>query len=79
MAETEADAAGAAGATTFEPSDFEKLLQEEIRPRTKDAEDEIKSAVQILAEQAVADGTLIKEDVLKSIDSMVRAIDEKLT
>ncbi|MFO1425038.1 MAG: type VI secretion system contractile sheath large subunit [Candidatus Competibacteraceae bacterium] len=64
---------------TLEASDFSSLLQREFKPKSDQAKEAVESAVKTLAEQALQYTTLISKDVLKSIESMIAAIDRKLT
>jgi type VI secretion system protein ImpC len=64
---------------TAEESAFATLLQREFRPQSDQAAQRIEGAVQILAEQALADTTLVSDDAIKSIQAMIAVIDKKLT
>src|SRR5262245_1908395 len=66
-------------AQTEEVSEFQTLLNKSFKPKTDSAKSAIESAVSTLAEQALKNTTLISDDVLKSIKSMIAAIDKKLT
>ncbi|HLT01696.1 MAG TPA: type VI secretion system contractile sheath large subunit, partial [Geminicoccaceae bacterium] len=68
-----------AATETAEESTFAKLLQREFRPQSEQVAQRIESAVQVLAEQALADTTLISDDAIKSIQAMIAVIDKKLT
>jgi type VI secretion system protein ImpC len=59
--------------------DFSQLLKQSFKPRTERAETEVQSAVSTLIKEALADSTVIKEDVIDTIESMIAAIDGKLT
>ena len=72
-------AAPAAAVTTTETSEFERLLQEEFKPKTDGALDAIKAGVQTLAEQALAGTNLVSNDVIKTIEAMIAQIDAKLS
>jgi type VI secretion system protein ImpC len=63
----------------IEASEFGSLLKKEFKPKSKRAGEEIENAVQTLAEQALANTALISEDTVGSIESMIAAIDRKLT
>jgi type VI secretion system protein ImpC len=79
MAEAQKEA-GAAGATaTIEAGDFASLLNKEFRPKSDLAKSAVEDAVKTLAEHALANTTLISDDALKSIQSIIAAIDAKLT
>ena len=58
---------------------FAALLQQEFRPKSDRAKEAVEGAVATLAEQALKDATIISDDALKTIESMIAAIDEKLT
>ena len=81
MAETNPSAQVQPGAEvqTLEVSDFSSLLQREFKPKSDQAKEAVENAVKTLAEQALQYTTLISKDVLKSIESMIAAIDHKLT
>jgi type VI secretion system protein ImpC len=66
-------------AAVAEVSDFTALLQKEFKPTSDRRREAIESAVKTLAEQALVNTTLISDDALKSIESMIAAIDRKLT
>jgi type VI secretion system protein ImpC len=64
---------------TLEGNDFAALLKKEFKPKTEEARGAVEQAVQTLAQQALADATIISDDAMKTIESMVAAIDRKLT
>ncbi|TDR78359.1 type VI secretion system contractile sheath large subunit [Paludibacterium purpuratum] len=59
--------------------DFQRLLQQQIKPANDLAQQAVDSAVQALAEQALAQAVLVSDDVLSTIEAMIAAIDGKLT
>ena len=67
------------GIQVHERGDLSELLKKEFRPRTPDAEQAVQTAVRTLAEQALADTTLIKDDVVQSIERIIKALDDKLS
>jgi type VI secretion system protein ImpC len=67
------------GAQAVEASELDSLLKKEFKPKTDEAKEAVERAVRTLAEQALAQTTLIGSDVVKSIESMIAAIDGKLT
>ncbi len=79
MAEEETQVEAAEGATAFGSSEFESLLQKEFRPKSDQAKTAVESAVKTLAEQALANTGLISDDALRSIESIIAEIDQKLT
>src|SRR5260370_33975398 len=69
----------AAGTTTFEPTEFEALLNKEFKPKTDQAKSAVQEAVKTLAQQALGAASLISDDVLLTIQSLVGELDRKLT
>jgi type VI secretion system protein ImpC len=78
MAEAKEQGGAAAGAT-IEASEFGNLLKKEFKPQTDRAKEDVEAAVKTLAEQALSGVKLISNDVVKTINSMIAAIDKKLT
>jgi type VI secretion system protein ImpC len=81
MAETDPNAQVQPGAETqtLEVSEFSSLLQREFKPKSDQAREAVESAVRTLAEQALRDTSLVSRDVLRSIESMIAALDRKLS
>lgn len=65
--------------STVEISDFDKLLQKSFAAKTDERLDAVKSAVQTLAENALAGSTVIRDDVLTYIQDVISQIDQKLS
>lgn len=63
----------------YDGSDFASLLNKEFKPKTDEAKSAVEVAVQTLAQQALANTQLIGDDVVKSIEGMIAAIDQKLS
>lgn len=61
-----------------ELGDLSSLLKKEFKPRTDTAEQAVESAVQTLAQQALANTALVKDDVVQSIEAMISALDAKI-
>jgi type VI secretion system protein ImpC len=59
--------------------EFQDLLRKELKPRTDRAKSEIDRAVQTLAEQVLSETTLISDDAVDTIKSIIAEIDKKLT
>ena len=72
-------AAESGAAVTQEFNEFAALLEREFKPKSDRAREAVESAVQTLAEQALAHTTLVSDDALRSIAAMIEAIDRKLT
>jgi type VI secretion system protein ImpC len=68
-----------AAETTTTLDDFQALLTKEFRPKTESAKDAVSIAVQTLAQQALVGATVVSDDAMESINSLIRAIDAKLT
>jgi type VI secretion system protein ImpC len=64
---------------TRDADEFASLLKQSFKPRTERAATEVENAVSTLVQQALADSSLIREDVLDTIEEMIARIDEKLT
>ena len=79
MAEEQAQAEAAGGATSFGSSEFEELLQKEFRPKSDQAKTAVETAVKTLAQQALANTALVSDDALRTIESIVAELDKKLT
>jgi type VI secretion system protein ImpC len=78
MSSTQQETSQASGATA-EFDDFAALLQKEFKPKTEQAKSAVEQAVQTLAQQALASTQLISNDVFKTIEAMIAAIDKKLS
>jgi type VI secretion system protein ImpC len=65
--------------TVAETDDFATLLKQNFKPRSERAATEVENAVQTLVTQALADSTLVKNDVIDTIESMIAKLDEKLS
>ncbi|WEX10874.1 type VI secretion system contractile sheath large subunit [Chelativorans sp. AA-79] len=68
------------GATLDQGADeFSELLKQSFKPRSERAATEVENAVNTLVQQALADSSLIKDDVLDTLDEMIARLDEKLS
>ena len=66
--------------TAYQGADeFSALLKQSFKPRSERAATEVENAVSTLVQQALADTSIIKEDVLDTIDEMIARLDEKLS
>ena len=59
--------------------EFSSLLKQSFKPRSERAATEVDNAVSTLVQQALADTSLIKDDVLDTIEEMIARLDEKLS
>jgi type VI secretion system protein ImpC len=64
---------------TLEASDFGSLLQKEFKPQSDRAKESVENAVRTLAELALKDASVMPNDVLASIESLIASLDKKLT
>src|SRR3954452_6669918 len=64
---------------TGDADEFTALLKQSFKPRTERAATEVENAVSTLVQEALKDTTVIKEDVLDTIEEMIARIDRKLT
>ncbi len=64
---------------TRDSDDFASLLKKEFKPQTDRAKQEVEAAVQTLAQQALSTTMTISSDVIQNIQSIIAAIDRKLT
>lgn len=62
-----------------EAEDFSQLLKASFKPRSPDAQAEVENAVSTLVKQALQDQSVVKEDVLDTVDEMIAQLDAKLT
>jgi type VI secretion system protein ImpC len=62
-----------------EADEFSELLKQNFKPRSERAASEVENAVQTLVTQALADSTLVKGEVLDTIEEMIARLDEKLS
>jgi len=79
MAEPMTEQQAQGGTATEETSDFASLLLQEFKPKTERAREAVETAVRTLAEHALEKTDLISNDAIKSIESIIAAIDAKLT
>jgi type VI secretion system protein ImpC len=79
MAEEQKVAEQQGAAEVAETSDFASLLNQEFRPKTDRAKEEISSAVETLAEYVLKDTAIVSEDAVSSIEALIAQIDQKLT
>ena len=71
--------AEAAGTAVVEADDFAQILKQNFKPRSDRAAAEVENAVQTLVTQALADTSVVKTDVIDTIEAMIAALDAKLS
>jgi type VI secretion system protein ImpC len=69
----------APAAAATEGGDFAALLQQEFKPKTDHARNAIESAVNTLAQQALAGAKVVPGRVLDTIEGMIAALDRQLS
>lgn len=79
MAKAETEVQAKVQTTELDAGGFASLLQKEFKPKSDKAKEAVEGAVQTLAEHVLADTSLISDDVLRSIESIIAGIDGKLT
>src|SRR5687767_12101791 len=65
--------------TTPGVDDFSSILKQSFKPRSERAATDVENAVTTLVQQALSDTSLVKDDVLDTIEEMIARLDEKLT
>ncbi len=79
MSDANLEKQAAAGGATVELGEFQSLLTKEFKPKNDRAKEAIETAVQTLAAQALAGTSLVSDDVIKSIESIIAELDRKLS
>jgi type VI secretion system protein ImpC len=77
--ETTTARAPEAGVDARAADEFADLLKQSFKPRTERAATEVENAVNTLVEQALADSSVIKSDVLDTITDIIAQLDRKLS
>src|SRR5258708_7122216 len=67
-----------ASVETRSPDEFAAVLKQSFKRRRDGGATEVENAVTTLVHQALADTTVIKDDVLENIEGMIARLDEKL-
>jgi type VI secretion system protein ImpC len=66
-------------AATESVDEFAAILKQSFKPRSERAATEVENALQTLVNQALADTTVVKGDVIDTIEEMIARLDEKLS
>lgn len=77
MAELESQS-GQAATQTLELDDFSALLSKEFKPGTE-AANQVNAAVTTLAQYALKDVSKVSDDAIKTIQSIIASLDQKIT
>src|SRR5579862_8439431 len=75
----EKDLAATGATAVAEVDDFAALLKQNFKPRSERAATEVENAVQTLVTQALADSSVVKGDVIDTIEGMIAQLDAKLS
>ncbi|MCR5084846.1 MAG: type VI secretion system contractile sheath large subunit [Succinivibrionaceae bacterium] len=65
--------------STLELSDFEKLLNEEFKPKSEEASTAVQGAVKTLVSQALENASLVSGNAIKTIEGIIAELDKKLS
>jgi type VI secretion system protein ImpC len=79
MAKEAIQSALADASSSEEIDEFASLLKQSFKPRTERAATEVDSAITTLVKQALSDTSVIKDDVLDTIEQMIARLDEQLS
>ena len=77
--EQKSTAAMVAPPAPVEAEEFAQVLKGNFKPRTERAATEVENAIQTLVTQALSDSSLVKSEVLDTIEEMIARLDEKLS
>lgn len=66
-------------AETLEMSDFEKLLNQEFKPKSEEANAAVQNAVKTLVGQALENAALVSDNSIKTIEGIIAELDKKLS
>lgn len=66
-------------AETLEMSDFEKLLSQEFKPKTEEANSAVQGAVKTLVGQALENANLLSNDCIRTIEGIIAELDKKIS
>jgi len=64
---------------TKDAEDFTAILKQSFKPRSERAATEVENAVTTLVKQALTDTSVIKDDVLDTVEEIIARLDQKLT
>jgi type VI secretion system protein ImpC len=76
---TKTQSESTAGKVEFQSNEFTSLLNKEFKPKTDEARGAIETAVQTLAQQALAHTSTISTDAYRTIEGLIAALDKKLS
>ena len=65
--------------SVMELSDFDKLLNQEFKPKSEEADQAVKGAVRTLVGQALEHASLVSDNAVKTIEGIISELDKKLS
>jgi type VI secretion system protein ImpC len=75
----EQNSTSAVDANTLDVNDLDQLLNKSFNPKSDSAQEAISTAVKSMAEIAIKDAVVASDNILGTIESMISAIDKKLS
>ncbi|HOT82760.1 MAG: type VI secretion system contractile sheath large subunit [Defluviicoccus sp.] len=79
MADAQTGATAQPETQVLTTDEFSQLLQKEFRPQSDRAKEAVAEAVQTLAQQVLADTSIVSTDAVRTIEALIAGIDKKLT
>ena len=79
MANTAQQQIDSLSAETLEMSDFEKLLNQEFKPKSEEANSAVQNAVKTLVGQALENTALVSDNSIKTIEGIIAELDKKIS
>lgn len=79
MSEAAESAVAEAEGIEYSPDSFKDLLKKKFNPQSENAETAVDRAVKTLAQQALESASVVSDDVVASIESIIASIDKKLS
>ena len=79
MADAQTGATAQPETQVLTTDEFSQLLQKEFRPQSDRAKEAVAEAVQTLAQQVLADTSVVSTDAVRTIEALIAGIDKKLT
>ncbi len=79
MADAQTGATAQPETQVLTTDEFTQLLQKEFRPQSDRAKEAVAEAVQTLAQQVLADTSVVSTDAVRTIEALIAGIDKKLT
>lgn len=68
-----------AESATTELSEFDRLLNQEFKPKTPEAGTAVQTAVQTLVEQALQNANVISSNAINSVEALIKTLDQQIS